>query len=203
MSEKRLPAAPDWFDPKKILAQYVSGQKTEDIAQRLGVDARTLRYHLASHSPEDWKAAVLLTALNRQQEAEDEIDEAKDMLALRKAETKLKSAQWNLERVCRRIYGDVKEAPQQQPVMISINLRRDDDTPGRTIEVPNTFVGAHQVLAEQARLEAEIPAEVQHEPRPKGDAPEKKAQVIRWGEPVKPFQYSTEPGLQYPKNGTV
>jgi hypothetical protein len=42
------------------------------------------------------------------------------LVELRRAETKLKSAQWNLERVCRRIYG--QDAPKEPTEKVNIIL---------------------------------------------------------------------------------
>jgi hypothetical protein len=118
---KDLPA-PEWFDPQKILANYLEGEGTEEIADSLGVSVEKLVYYLTTRTPEKWKEAVLIRALKRQIDAEDEIDHAKDLVELRRAETKLKSAQWNLERVCRRIYGqDVPKEPTEK-VNIVLNI---------------------------------------------------------------------------------
>lgn len=122
---QNLPAA-DWFDPKKILAQYLEGKETEEIAAGLGINREKLIYHLTTKAPEDWKEAQLIRAIKRYDEAETAIDDADDMLKLNKAREKLKSAQWIMERVCRRIYGDTKELPATQPVHINIGIRHNE-----------------------------------------------------------------------------
>jgi transposase-like protein len=122
--EKNLPV-PAWFDPKRIIAEILEGKRTEDIARGLGVSREKLVYHLTTRAPEDWKAAQFLRSLKRKEEAEDEIDAADDMLKLNRANAKLKSAQWDLERVCRRIYGDVKEPETMRPVVINIGIDRN------------------------------------------------------------------------------
>lgn len=154
---------PDWFNPKKILAEYVEGKSTEKIAQSLGVTKPKLVHYLTTRAPEDWKEAVLIRALKRQEEAEEEIDGAGDHLALRKAEAKLKSAQWNMERVCRKIYGDVKEQPAQQAVQLIINLRRGAEPPETSVYDQPT------ADAEPAEpLPASLPAPAQEaQPEPK------------------------------------
>lgn len=120
---ENLPANPSWFDPQKILAQVLEGKRTHDIADELGVSREKLVYFLTTRAPEDWKASQLLRDLKRKEEAEDAIDSAKDALELNKAQAKLKSAQWSLERVCRRIYGD--DAPKDngsEKVSITLNI---------------------------------------------------------------------------------
>lgn len=124
-SDNTLPV-PQWFDAQKILMAVVEGKRTEEIATALGTTKDRLSFYLRKHSPEDWKEAQIIRDLRRKEEAEDEIDTADDMLKLSKAREKLKSAQWSLERVCRRIYGDTKEPEDKRPVSIHIDLRRDD-----------------------------------------------------------------------------
>jgi transposase-like protein len=127
---ENLPANPSWFDPQKILAQVLEGKRTKDIADELGVGHDKLVYHLTTKAAEEWKAAQLLREIRRKEEAEEDIDAAKDALALKKAEAKLKSAQWTLERVCRRIYGD--DAPKDNgsekvSIVLNIGIRRPGD----------------------------------------------------------------------------
>lgn len=124
---KDLPA-PEWFDPQKILANYLEGQRTEEIADSLGVSVEKLVYYLTTRTPDKWQEAVLIRALKRQTDAEDEIDYAKDLVELRRAETKLKSAQWNLERVCRRIYGQdaPKEPSEKVNIILNIGITHDE-----------------------------------------------------------------------------
>lgn len=121
---------PKWFNPKDILEQVIDGKSTQDIALALGTTRDRLVYYLTTRAPDDWREAQLLRALRRKEEAEDAIDNSTDLLQLHRAREKLKSAQWDLERVCRRIYGDVKEPQNNNPVIININLR-----PGRETRV--------------------------------------------------------------------
>ena len=79
---------------------------------------RQLVYWLIKTSEEDWKTAQLLGAIKRKEEAEDDMDKSTNQFDLNKAMAQLKAAQWNLERVCRRIYGETKEVPMSAPVLI-------------------------------------------------------------------------------------
>jgi hypothetical protein len=115
---------PKWFDARKILELVVEGKRTEDIAAQLGTSKERLSFYLRKHSPEDWKEAQIIRELRRKDEAEDDIDNANDAIQLNKAIAKLKSAQWSLERVYRRVYGDVKEPEDRRPVFINIDIRR-------------------------------------------------------------------------------
>lgn len=134
MSEEKHLPAPDWFDPKKILLEVIDGKKTEEIAVSLGVSRDRLTFYLRTHATQDWIEAQIVRELRRKDEAEDEIDNAQDMLQLNKATQKLKSAQWSLERVYRRVYGEVKETPTERPIQINIALRRLGDSGTRIID---------------------------------------------------------------------
>lgn len=99
--------------------QAQRSRRTAEIANSLGTTKEKLGFFLRKHSPEDWKEAQVIRELRRKEEAEDEIDAATDLLQLNKANAKLKSAQWRLERVCRRIYGETKEPENQRAVIIN------------------------------------------------------------------------------------
>ena len=59
---------------------------------------------------------------------------AQTPLDLTRAREQLRSAQWDLERVCRRIYGQDQPPAGMNAVQININLRGDAATTHRTIE---------------------------------------------------------------------
>jgi hypothetical protein len=125
------PNPPEWFEPGRILTEYLEGKRTAEIAESLGVTRERLSYYLLALAEEDWRAAQLQRAIRRMEDAEQEIDEAQDMIQLNKANAKLRSAQWTLERLCRRIYGESPPPSQAQALQVVINLRRDS---GRTLE---------------------------------------------------------------------
>lgn len=92
-------------DPRQILTRYLSDETTESIARDYGVTRQALGQYLLRHAEEDWKEAQVARAIARKEKAEDDIEAAQDPLNLAKARELLKAAQWDLERVCRRIYG--------------------------------------------------------------------------------------------------
>ena len=93
------------LDAKSVLRRYLSDESTLDIAGSYGVTRQALNLFLLKHAEEDWKDAQVGRALARKEKAEDAIDQATDPLQLARGREMLKSAQWDLERVCRRIYG--------------------------------------------------------------------------------------------------
>lgn len=120
-----LPARPlSDTDPKDVLKRYLSDESTKDIAATYGVTRQALGQFLLKYAETDWKDAQVVRALARKESAEDDLETAPDVLSLARARERLRAAQWDLERVCRRIYGqDV--ATVAQAVQININLRRD------------------------------------------------------------------------------
>jgi hypothetical protein len=125
-----LPALRD-TDPKLILQRYLSDETTKEIAASYGVTRQALGQYLLKVAESEWKEAQVARALARKESAEDDLEDAEktpDMLSLSRARERLKAAQWDLERVCRRIYG--QDAPPQgvNAVQININLRREDAT---------------------------------------------------------------------------
>lgn len=122
-------------DPQAILAQYLAGAKTTEIASTFGVTPQGLGYFLRKHAEAEWKESQVILALDRKEKAEEIYEEIRTRiegadrdererlgLMLSVAREKLKAAQWDLERVYRRIYGADQVADQGGRVSISINL---------------------------------------------------------------------------------
>lgn len=107
-------------DPKEVLQRYLSDESTSVIAADYGVTRQALGQFLLKHAEEDWKEAQVARAIARKEKAEDAIETAQDPLELAKARELLKSAQWDLERVCRRIYG------QDQNINVNISVDRGE-----------------------------------------------------------------------------
>jgi predicted DNA-binding protein YlxM (UPF0122 family) len=129
-----LPALRD-TDPKLILQRYLSDESTKDIAKSYGVTRQALGQHLLKHAEAEWKEAQVARAISRKESAEDALDEIsakiegadkeeRDRLTLTVslARERLKAAQWDLERVCRRIYGQDVTPDQLGRVSITLNI---------------------------------------------------------------------------------
>jgi hypothetical protein len=127
-------------DPKTVLARYLSNESTKEIAASYGVTRQALGQFLLKHAESEWKDAQVARAIARKEQADDDLDAIGDKIAtadkeerdrlnlsLAHARERLRSAQWDLERVCRRIYG--QDAPAVgAAVQININLRHKSDT---------------------------------------------------------------------------
>ena len=64
----------------------------------------------------------------RKDDAENELDGATNALDITRARERLRAAQWDLERVCRRIYGQDAPPAGVNAVQININLRSERAT---------------------------------------------------------------------------
>ena len=101
-------------NPQEVLARYLGEESTQQIADSYGVTRSGLNYWMLRVAEDEWKDAQVVRALKRKEKAEDELESATDGLTLARARELLKSAQWDLERVCKRIYG-------QETTQINVN----------------------------------------------------------------------------------
>jgi predicted DNA-binding protein YlxM (UPF0122 family) len=129
-----LPALRD-TDPKLILQRYLSDESTKVIAASYGVTRQALGQYLLKTAESEWKEAQVARAISRKEAAEDAFDEISNRiegadkeerdrltLTLSLARERLKAAQWDLERVCRRIYGQDVTPDQLGRVSITLNI---------------------------------------------------------------------------------
>jgi hypothetical protein len=137
----KLPELPAHFNPIRampeeargqlldtILAHYENGASIYTIAETLGVDNATLYRQLVKHRLEDWKEVRSARYHSQIEEAEKNMKEASDPLAVTRAREQLANARWMLERLQRKIYGQDALQQSGQAVQININLRGDSAT---------------------------------------------------------------------------
>lgn len=112
---------------KDIIARYMDGEKMSEIAPTYGLKGAEQLYRLlCAHAEDEWKSAQASKSLAEYERAKDRLETAQDGLSLARAREQIKTAQWELERVLRRIYG--QEAPNQLgsgTVHINISLDRN------------------------------------------------------------------------------
>jgi hypothetical protein len=113
--------------PTVILQRYLSDESTKDIATSYGVTRQALGKFLLQHAEEEWKEAQVARAIARKEAAEDALESAQDPLALAKARELFKAATWDLERVCRRIYGEDRQT--ESPVTPILNITISGEQP--------------------------------------------------------------------------
>jgi hypothetical protein len=125
-------------DPKSILARYLSDESTKDIAATYGVTRQALGKYLLGAAESEWKEAQVARAIARKEAAEDELDRIRvelrpedgkqvadvdvSLARMKLAEKALKAAQWDLERVCRRIYGQDQPIDVAGRISITLNI---------------------------------------------------------------------------------
>ena len=93
-------------DAVEILQRYLSDETSLQIADSLGITRQALSAWLINTAEDEWIAAQIARAAARKDKADDAMDCATDGLELARAREQLKSAQWDLEKLFRRIYGD-------------------------------------------------------------------------------------------------
>jgi hypothetical protein len=130
-----------------ILARYMMGEQVAEMAPDYQTSDVTLYALLLRDHEDEWKEAQRARALARSEGVNSELarlrkeaQTASDALSLarireqiRIAEANQKSAQWELERVYRRIYGQDQAAGGGAAVQININLRRENATVERVV----------------------------------------------------------------------
>ena len=97
------------LDIQTILQRYIAGATSTEIAKDLNVTRQGLAWWMRKHAEEDWKEAQVIQAIERKEKAQEQLDDAPDALSLARARESLRSAQWDLERVCSRIFGPKQE----------------------------------------------------------------------------------------------
>jgi hypothetical protein len=108
--------------PTDILARYLAEETSTQIAKSLGVTKAALSYFMLKHAETEWKDAQVVKALTRKENAENYLETADNPLDLARGRELLKAAQWDLERVCRRIYGPDVSPDQLGRINITLNI---------------------------------------------------------------------------------
>ena len=114
---------------QQILGRYEHGELMQDIAHSLGLKGSEQLYRLLIATvPDQWKDYQAARSLRRLEEATVELDMAPDGLTLSRAREKVKAAQWELERLLRRLYGQDQVPAGLVPVQINIGIGRNPGT---------------------------------------------------------------------------
>ena len=145
-----LPSLPEHYNPIRalseldkgklldaILSHYEAGTSIYAIAEQLGVDNASIYRQLIKHRPDDWREVRSARYHSLIEEAEKDMKEARDPLAVTRAREQLANARWHLERLQRAIYGQDQPA-QQGRVSININLGAANarTTESQVIDIP-------------------------------------------------------------------
>ena len=131
------------LDPESVLARYMGGETTSQIAASLNVTRQGLGWWLRKHAEEDWKQAQIILAVERKEKAEDDLESAGDALSLARAREQLRGAQWELERVFNRIYAAKQELTGKDGGPLQVQIVRF----GQVIEGQSSVVDGAQCIA--------------------------------------------------------
>ena len=118
--------------PIDIITRYLNGESSEQIAHSLTVTRQGLAYFLRKNAEEDWREAQIIQAVERKELAEEELASCSDPLSLARAREQLRAAQWDLERLFSRLYGQKQEVTVTHNTDLGERLRRARE---RVIEV--------------------------------------------------------------------
>lgn len=117
----------------EVIRRFADGERLADISPSVNLSPSALSMALLEYAEDDWKRAQVARAVAELEKAESTREAATDMLNLARARDAEKSAQWKLERLCRRLFGQDTIPASQAPVQININLRGSPATEGRVI----------------------------------------------------------------------
>lgn len=121
-------AIPADLDPDRVLDMYLSAPRTSQIAAKLGIKRSTLTWWMRQVRPEQWKQVQVLRALMKKDSGDDGIEDASDALSLARARELLKSAQWDLERLDSKTFGQKQEVELTIDHHITIDNHLEDST---------------------------------------------------------------------------
>lgn len=128
-----LPAERRTEIAQQVLERYINGEQVADMAPQYGVSDVTIYALLLREHEDDWKEVQKARALARKERAEEKCRTAPDVLSLARAREELRSAQWELERLLRRLYGQDQQVQNGAAVSINITLRRENATDERVV----------------------------------------------------------------------
>jgi hypothetical protein len=108
-----------------VLQRAMQDQRLKDVAEELGVSRTGLNQALLKYCADDWQELQVARALVTLEDAEQDLETADAMHAVSRAGHRLRSAQWQLEKLHRRLYGEEKaQGLGQGTVHINIGINR-------------------------------------------------------------------------------
>lgn len=122
-----------------VLQRALNDERLQDIARDVGVSRTGLNQAILKYAEDEWKETQVARALTAIESAEDDLEVAPDMLAVARARERLKSAQWKLERLHRRLFGtDAPQTGGSGTITINIGVTRTDSTNEIAADVVST-----------------------------------------------------------------
>lgn len=113
-----------------VLFRVSEGERTADIASELGISRVRLNQLLLQYAEDDWRSLQVARALTAKEKAEDLLETAPDGLTLARAREQLRAAQWDLERLLSRLYGQKQQVEHtSSPVINFVFTSTETHTP--------------------------------------------------------------------------
>lgn len=97
---------------RTVCSRYLDGEQMQNLADEFGVTRMRMYQILIEGDSDAWRSAQSSKALALFEDTLAELNAAPDGLSLARARETHKSAQWQLEKLLRRLYGDDKTAIQ-------------------------------------------------------------------------------------------
>ena len=116
---------------QSAIVRYLNGDDAAKIAESHQITRQRLYQVMSETDPEGWRQAQAARALAEFDRTYEAMREASDKLSLARAREMHKSAQWVMERLLRKLYGDTKQDGAGMSVVV--NVQRQDDVP--TVEI--------------------------------------------------------------------
>ena len=123
--------------PATVLERYLSDEKTSEIALSYGISRSRLHQWLLEHAEEHWRKAQVARAVTALEQSKDDLASAQDPLTLARAREQMRGAQWELERLFSRLYG------QKQEVTVDVRVTIDSTV----LEQANTLIGQYKEVS--------------------------------------------------------
>ena len=113
---------------QQVLDRYMKGEQVADMAPEFGTSDVTLYAVLLREHQDQWKEVQTARALARLERSQHKLNTASDQLSLARAREEVRAAQWELERLLRRLYGQDAPANIQVPIQINIGITRHENS---------------------------------------------------------------------------
>ena len=94
---------------EETLDRYINGEQVAAIAPDYGISDVTLYALLLRQHESAWKDVQIARALARLETAQQGLEDAPDALSLARSRERVRSAQWELERLFSRLFGQKQE----------------------------------------------------------------------------------------------
>ncbi len=122
-----LRVMPADLQPEQVIDRYLQDERTQDIARSYGVERSRLNQWLLKNASEQWRDAQIARAVTAHEQAKDELAAASDPLSLGRAREQLRAAQWELERLYARMFGQQTHVTMEITGDLGDRLRRSKE----------------------------------------------------------------------------